>query len=231
MANEQDRHHARCVELFDSAPGPLLVPAPILTEVCYLLERERGTHAEAGFLRSVRDDVFTLVSLTPADLDRMADLVETYADLPLGAADASVIAVAERLDVREVATTLSHPKDAAGRSSSSSNSCASHPMPSSGSPGDEAPWDCRTFRWRAGRSTQPPLSTLDSRPEAARTRQAHPADQARHATHVVDTRRTRSEAHHHSGDDPPRRGHGEGLPGSVPEMILPTSASRFVKPS
>jgi uncharacterized protein len=44
------------------------------------------------------------VPLTAADLDRMADLVEAYADLPLGAADASVIAVAERLDVRDVAT-------------------------------------------------------------------------------------------------------------------------------
>lgn len=104
MANRQDRHHARCMALFDDAPGPLLVPAPVLTEVCYLLERERGAQAEAGFLRSVRDDVFTLVALTAADLDRMADLVETYADLPLGAADASVIAVAERLGVHQVAT-------------------------------------------------------------------------------------------------------------------------------
>jgi predicted nucleic acid-binding protein len=104
MANQQDRHHARCMALFDDAPGPLLLPAPVLTEVCYLLERERGAQAEAGFLRSVRDDVFTLVALTATDLDRMADLVETYADLPLGAADASVIAVAERLGVYQVAT-------------------------------------------------------------------------------------------------------------------------------
>lgn len=104
MANQQDRHHVRCVEWFDIAPRPLLVPAPILTEVCYLLERERGAAVEAAFLRSVRDDVFTLVSPSHADLDRMADLVETYASLPLGAADASVIAVAERLRLTEVAT-------------------------------------------------------------------------------------------------------------------------------
>ena len=104
MANQQDRHHVRCVEWFDTAPRPLLVPAPILTEVCYLLERERGAAVEAAFLRSVRDDVFTLVSPSQADLDRMADLVETYASLPLGAADASVIAVAERLKLTEVAT-------------------------------------------------------------------------------------------------------------------------------
>lgn len=34
----------------------------------------------------------------------MSDLVEMYANLPLGAADASVIAVAERLELAEVAT-------------------------------------------------------------------------------------------------------------------------------
>ena len=34
----------------------------------------------------------------------MAELVRTYADLPLGAADASVIAVAERLKLTDVAT-------------------------------------------------------------------------------------------------------------------------------
>jgi uncharacterized protein len=104
MANEQDRHHARCVEWFDTAPGPLLLPAPILTEVCYLLERERGAAIEAAFLRSVRDEIFTLVAITREDLDRMAELVETYSSLPLGAADASVIAVAERLKLAEVAT-------------------------------------------------------------------------------------------------------------------------------
>jgi len=41
---------------------------------------------------------------TAADLERMAELVETYADLPLGTVDASVVATAERLGQAEVAT-------------------------------------------------------------------------------------------------------------------------------
>jgi predicted nucleic acid-binding protein len=44
------------------------------------------------------------VELTGADYRRMAELVERYADLPLGTCDASVIALAERLDLDEVAT-------------------------------------------------------------------------------------------------------------------------------
>jgi uncharacterized protein len=35
---------------------------------------------------------------------RMAELVATYRDLPLGSVDASVITAAERLDATEVAT-------------------------------------------------------------------------------------------------------------------------------
>jgi len=59
---------------------------------------------EAAFLRSLQAGLFTVVPLTTSDWGRVADLVETYADLPLGTADASVIAVAERLGVATVAT-------------------------------------------------------------------------------------------------------------------------------
>ncbi|HEY6747933.1 MAG TPA: PIN domain-containing protein [Mycobacteriales bacterium] len=45
-----------------------------------------------------------MVDLTAADCARMAELVRRYGDLPLGTTDASVVAVAERLDVTEVAT-------------------------------------------------------------------------------------------------------------------------------
>jgi len=41
---------------------------------------------------------------TAQDFARMADLVRQYADFPLGTADASVIAVAERLGATHVAT-------------------------------------------------------------------------------------------------------------------------------
>ncbi|MHB1886762.1 MAG: hypothetical protein ACYCVV_17480, partial [Acidimicrobiales bacterium] len=42
--------------------------------------------------------------LITADLDRIAELVARYADLPLGMVDASVVGVAERLGVAELAT-------------------------------------------------------------------------------------------------------------------------------
>jgi uncharacterized protein len=99
-----DQDHTRCVELMRHTPRPLLVPYPVLTEVCYLLEREQGTRAEAAFLRSINTGQISLVPLTRSDVDRMVELVEKYADFPLGAVDASVFAIAERLGAKASAT-------------------------------------------------------------------------------------------------------------------------------
>lgn len=103
-ADADDKDHARCVELMRRTPRPLLVPYPVLTEVCYPLEREKCTRAEAAFLRSVSTGQISLIPLARSDLDRMTELVETYADFPLGAVDASVFAIAERLGADSIVT-------------------------------------------------------------------------------------------------------------------------------
>jgi predicted nucleic acid-binding protein len=82
----------------------LLVPATVVAEVGYLLGREAGATVEALFLDALKNGDFQSVELTAADYGRMAELVRTYADLPLGTTDASVIALAERLSLADVAT-------------------------------------------------------------------------------------------------------------------------------
>ncbi|GGP02747.1 PIN domain-containing protein [Nonomuraea glycinis] len=104
LFNEADDDHERCLAFLERHPGPLVIPAPVLTEVCWLVESRVGAEVEAQFLQSIVDGVLTLEAVTTQDLSRMADLIRTYADFPLGAADASVVAVAERLKVHEIAT-------------------------------------------------------------------------------------------------------------------------------
>jgi len=48
--------------------------------------------------------VHQTITIVDLELERMAELVETYADFPLGTTDAAVIAVAERLGIVEIAT-------------------------------------------------------------------------------------------------------------------------------
>ncbi|MGW4848149.1 type II toxin-antitoxin system VapC family toxin [Nocardia brasiliensis] len=106
-AFRSDPDYHACTELFTSlflANRPILIPTPILGEVGYLLGRLAGAKTEAGFLRSLASGVFTPIAPENEDYQRAAELVEQYADFPLGTCDATVIAVAERLGITEVAT-------------------------------------------------------------------------------------------------------------------------------
>jgi predicted nucleic acid-binding protein len=102
-----DRNHRQCVELFASLRmnNERLVVSPfVVTEVCYLLARQGGAKPEAAFIRSLVAGDFTVVPSTLDGLERTADLIDQYADLPLGMVDAAVITLAEQLGVDEIAT-------------------------------------------------------------------------------------------------------------------------------
>ena len=99
---QSDSRHAECRAFMSGLRGRRLLPGPVLTEVCWLLERWPRT--EAALLEQVADGAFELVHPSAADLKRMAALVRQYSDFPLGSVDASVIAVAERFAADRVAT-------------------------------------------------------------------------------------------------------------------------------
>jgi predicted nucleic acid-binding protein len=83
---------------------PLVVPQLVVGESAYLVGRIAGTVVEVRLLRELETSSLAFEPLEPADLGRIAELVETYADLRLGTVDASVIANAERLGATTIAT-------------------------------------------------------------------------------------------------------------------------------
>lgn len=96
-ADASDRHHAACSALFANMAEQLVVPVSVVVETSFLIERHLGPAAEATFLGSLTPAGVIVEQLGDDDLTRMAELVTTYADMPLGAVDASVIAIAERI--------------------------------------------------------------------------------------------------------------------------------------
>jgi predicted nucleic acid-binding protein len=80
------------------------MPRLVLAEAAYFVGKQLGSVAEADFLRELGGASLELHPLERDDLARMAELIETYADLRLGTVDASVIAVAERLTATTIAT-------------------------------------------------------------------------------------------------------------------------------
>ena len=71
------------------------MPSGILAEIGYLIERRLGVPVLQAFLLDLEQRAFTLAN-SEDDLSRVRELVGRYADLPLGFADATVIACAER---------------------------------------------------------------------------------------------------------------------------------------
>jgi predicted nucleic acid-binding protein len=76
----------------------------VVAETAWLVDRQLGSGAEATFHRSLASGELVVEDLVTADWARVAELVETYADLHLGGVDASIIAIAERLGITEIAT-------------------------------------------------------------------------------------------------------------------------------
>lgn len=103
-ANDSEPDHPACAELLAEATGALVVPAMVIAEATFMIERAGGPAAEARFLRSLRSPTYVIEAPSSEDLLRASELVEEYADLPLGGTDASIVALAERLGQATLAT-------------------------------------------------------------------------------------------------------------------------------
>ena len=103
LADRSDAWHARVKAMFAANREPLLAPVTILPEVTYLVATRLGANAERAFLRSLVDGELTIEPLASDDLRRALEVLGDYADI--GFVDATVIAMAERLKVKKIATT------------------------------------------------------------------------------------------------------------------------------
>ena len=101
-ADADDLDHAEAVAALSRQDLRLVVPALVVAEATYFVATRLGATAEATFLRGV--GALDVEGPAPEDLARMAELVEEYANFPLGGTDASVVALAERLDASIVVT-------------------------------------------------------------------------------------------------------------------------------
>jgi predicted nucleic acid-binding protein len=99
-----DRNHKACRELVANAVQPRIVPAPVLVEVDYLVRRDLGALVHAAFLRDITDGAFAVEELRREDYLRVRQICAKYSDADIGLVDASVVAIAERLNEPKIAT-------------------------------------------------------------------------------------------------------------------------------
>jgi predicted nucleic acid-binding protein len=93
--NRGDPDHERAREALKADRGPLIVPAGVLAEAGYMVEVDLGAAVLRQFVTDL-DDGFYELDCGEGDFTRIGELLDRYADMQLGLADACVIACAER---------------------------------------------------------------------------------------------------------------------------------------
>ena len=103
--DRSDAWHARARKLIEREQRGLLLPAPIIPEVDWLLGQRIGASGRSAFYAGIVDSYYLVVDVPRPSYSRVAELNRRFADLELGFVDASIVAVAESLGLKRIATT------------------------------------------------------------------------------------------------------------------------------
>ena len=82
----------------------ILIPQTVFAEVAYLIGRESGVKTVANFLRGLSKSHFSVIPITSEDILRTADIIEQYSDSRIDFVDATVMAIAKRLNITTILT-------------------------------------------------------------------------------------------------------------------------------
>lgn len=105
LFNPRDKHHQQIRAFAPTINEPLITTLPVVTEVCYLLQRRCNPLKAAAFLNEQRTGLFSLFAISEAHLPTMTQLMIKYADLPMDLADASLVLLAEELGHGRIVST------------------------------------------------------------------------------------------------------------------------------
>jgi len=104
LYSESDPAHQVAKRFVSQNAEQLLVPNVVLPEVCYLITRDYGHRGIEQFIKLFAQLDALFEPIVMADLDRIHEIVTTYADAELDIVDCCIMAIAERLNLTRIAT-------------------------------------------------------------------------------------------------------------------------------
>ena len=100
--DSSQRDHMAAVRALQAAEPPLLLSPFVLAELDYFLAHRIGSKAEIALLEEVAAGAYQLEPFDRDDVAAALNVVQKYADIALGLADASIVVLAHRHDVSDV---------------------------------------------------------------------------------------------------------------------------------
>lgn len=102
MFNRDDRFHKPVINFLQKFQGSLITTWPVVTETSHMLDF--NIYAQVDFLKWIKRGAMKLVNLVYEDLERLIELTQRYANVPMDLADASLMVAAERMNIRYIVT-------------------------------------------------------------------------------------------------------------------------------
>ena len=102
--SDNDSNHPQALAFTKSTITTPVIPDIVLPEVAFLFRREGGIPAVGAFLRNFAMSGVEPTLLLLEDIDRARTIMTTYASAQLDFVDCAVMALAERLNIQQIAT-------------------------------------------------------------------------------------------------------------------------------
>ena len=102
LLDKSEKNHERCIAFLKDFKGNLFTTEPVLTETLYLLGP--SIKAQRLCIDFILKGGATLIPQSMESLSRASALMEKYEDIPMDFADATLVSLAEDMDVVEILT-------------------------------------------------------------------------------------------------------------------------------
>lgn len=102
VLRRDDEHHEWATKKILDLPKPLFTCETVLAEACFLLGNFHG--GPAAVVGRVSEGIIRIDFSLEPQIDRVAELLRKYADVPMSLADACLVRMAELLDDSAVFT-------------------------------------------------------------------------------------------------------------------------------
>lgn len=102
LLDASDKHHQSVIEVVENYD--IIIPSTIIPEVDYLSTKYLGKSAFAIFIEDLFNGYFEHLSVSIDDLKRAYIIMQKYQDIYLGIVDTSIMALAEKYELRKILT-------------------------------------------------------------------------------------------------------------------------------
>ncbi|KGE73223.1 type II toxin-antitoxin system VapC family toxin [Spirochaeta lutea] len=102
LFNKNDKYYQAISDFLKKYKGRLISTWPVITEVSHMLAF--NVQAQIDFLRWIRLGGIIIEEIKYEGLDRIISLSEKYSDIPMDLADASLVYISEKLNIKEIIT-------------------------------------------------------------------------------------------------------------------------------